>query len=324
MKNSKHGVDRCSQQDENREHMIARQQEKQESALERLELMRRQDCSDCYRLDKNPYENVNNRRINPLCRDAMCNWFVRVCDHFGMSHDLIAYAFAFLDRFAERSFDTFHGKTYYKLAAVTCLYLSIKTFNTTAISLESLAELSHGEFDATDMEVTEQAILSALGWRLNGPTVRTFIEELLIYIPISTVLYEDEAEEIRQLSLIFADLAVFDHRLVGESQLNVAIACVLNTVEGLRLRRSVLNMVISKIRCFLSVTLELSDAIDDIRSMLWESYDIRNNAEEEEEEQRAQGKQQKKAACMGDKQRDNNKVRDSSRLSPVSFVNCIR
>ena len=132
---------------------------------DRLRVMRRQEGSSyrcenyigrrsreiCHRVGSH----CDKEEIDVVCRKVMCEWSYRIVDHFRGDREIVAIAFSCLDRFVDRcSCD----RTAFKLAAITCLYVSIKAFGRKHISIKSLAKLSRGEFDSDHIAEMERII----------------------------------------------------------------------------------------------------------------------------------------------------------------------
>jgi hypothetical protein len=165
--------------------------------------------------------------IDITCREKMCEWTYRVCDHFHTNREIVALSFSFLDRFIDRcSCD----RTAFKLASITTLYMATKVFNSKQISISSLAELSRGEFEMSHLAEMERIILEALDWRLNPPTVQSFIGYLL------TLLLLDDARLVRSISqraIFFAELCCYDYSLVTQDRSLIAASCILNALDDM-------------------------------------------------------------------------------------------
>jgi hypothetical protein len=206
--------------------------------------------------------------IDITCREKMCEWTYRVCDHFHSNREIVALSLSFLDRFIDRcSCD----RTAFKLASMTTLYMATKVFNAKQISISSLAELSRGEFEMSHLAEMERIILEALDWRLNPPTVQSFIGYLMALLP------SDDARLARSISLraiFFAELCCYDYCLVTQDRSLIAVSCILNALEGMDdegvsqdLQQDFLEVIRSK----LSLQFE-ADEIETSQGRLWYLY----------------------------------------------------
>ena len=95
--------------------------------------------------------------------------------------------------------------------------------------MSTLMELSRGEFDCNQITEMERTILDALKWRMNPPTTQSFIERLCRLLPTTDTT---AVKNIYQRALFFAELSVFDYAFVPEERYLVAVACLLNAIEG--------------------------------------------------------------------------------------------
>ena len=94
--------------------------------------------------------------INDLWREKICEWCYQVVDHFEYNREIVAIAMSYLDRFlATRTVN----KKIFQLAAMTCLYLAIKLYETRTLHISSLIELSRGYFSPKHIHAMEESIL---------------------------------------------------------------------------------------------------------------------------------------------------------------------
>jgi len=212
-----------------------------EEALDSLETMIKQDCSDAYscrdylgRRAKasaaSPDSSLNPEdMIDDACREKMVEWCYKGSDHFGISREICAFTFSLLDRFIDKcSCD----RTAFKLAAMTSLYIATKMFNGKQLSVASLAELSRGEFLAEHISQMERIILDALDYRVNPPIIQAFIQQLR---PLYPIMDGYSADEVYNRATFYSELCVFDYTFVSECNYALAVACLLNAfqdVEG--------------------------------------------------------------------------------------------
>lgn len=202
------------------------------------------------------------------CREKMCEWSYRVCDHFHTNREIVAYTFSFLDRFVD---NCKCDRTSFKLASMTCLYMAMKIFNTKQISIASLSELSRGEFDVNHIADMERIILETLEWRMNPPTVQAFIERLHPLVP----LHDPESTPIiYQRAQFFAELSIYDYELIVEERYLIAVACILNAMESMEdeyIHGKLPLHFFSKLSINLCVHLE-AEAVEHVQSRLWFLY----------------------------------------------------
>ena len=203
-----------------------------------------------------------------VCREKMVEWSYRVCDHFHTNREIVAFAFSFLDRFIDRcSCD----RTAFKLASMTSLYMAMKVFNSKQISITSLADLSRGEFDVHHISEMEKIILETLDWRLNPPTAQSLIDRLCRLIPL-----EDEVavKAIYERSTFLAEICIYDYELVTEERYLIAVACILNAMEGMEedhLCRTLPLQFIASLRSHLCVDLNPC-ALEHCQERIWSLY----------------------------------------------------
>jgi hypothetical protein len=205
--------------------------------------------------------------IDTLCREKMCEWAYRVVDHFHASREIVASAFSYLDRFVDRcSCD----RAAFKLCAMTSVYMATKVFNSREISMSSLADLSRGEFDMAHISEMEGIILQTLDWRMHPPTTQCFINHLHALVPLPT---GPVTRAIFQRATFFAELSLFDYCFVTQSKSAIAIAALMNAMEGMEgtVTRTEQEQFTRTIKDM--VDLEHSkELIDSIRNRLWYVY----------------------------------------------------
>ncbi|KAL7568749.1 hypothetical protein ACA910_021741 [Epithemia clementina (nom. ined.)] len=187
--------------------------------------------------------------VDASCREKMCEWSYRVCDHFKVPRNIVAIAFSFLDRFVNRcSCD----RTAFKLASMTALYMATKVFNGRQLSISTLAELSRGEFDVCHISEMELIMLRTLDWKLNPPTVQDFIQFFLTFLPAHCC----QTTFIAQRAMFFAELCVYDYDLVLHSRALIAQASIMNAIQAVlredpELAREMESMLLDAIQFYI-------------------------------------------------------------------------
>lgn len=175
----------------------------------------------------------SNARIDEYCREQIVEWSFRVVDYFRIDREVVAVSLSFLDRFLA----TYHcDRTSFKLAATTTLHLAVKLLYPCKLAdLGILSDLSRGEFDMKDVCAMETNILTALQWNLHPPTAAAFTSIFLDYFFASRIvsITSTDLDDMYDVSSFFSELAVCDYFFVQLRPSTIAIASILNAVEGM-------------------------------------------------------------------------------------------
>jgi hypothetical protein len=172
-------------------------------------------------------------RIDDFCREQIVEWSFRVVDYFRIDREVVAISVSLLDRFlgvCECDRSTF------KLAATSTLHLAVKLLHPCKLGeLGILSDLSRGEFDMNDVACMERHILQALQWKLHPPTSIAFSTLLLdfIFSHQSLNLSTTDVDDLYDISSFFTELSLCDYYFVGVSQSSIALASVVNALEGM-------------------------------------------------------------------------------------------
>jgi hypothetical protein len=205
---------------------------------ERLHVMQHQESTNYKCID---YIKGGDHAIDRESRVKMCEWCYQVTDFCKFRRDTVAISMAYLDRFlskttpsAKRALDS---KKHYQLAAMVCLYIALKLHEPLAMDTALLSSISQGCYSESDIEMMEQDILTALGWRLNGPTTHDFVSHLIALLPSSDNIFgESIASTLSDFSRFQVELAVSDYDLSMQKPSVVALAAILNSAEGVDIR----------------------------------------------------------------------------------------
>jgi len=213
---------------------------------------------------------VDHDKVDAVCREKMCEWSYRVCDHFQTGREIVAVSFSYLDRFVDKcSCD----RNAFKLAAMTTLYMANKIYGGPhTLSISALAELSRGEFETSHITEMEVIILETLAWRLHPPTTQCFINSFYNYISIPS--NGSMSAAVHQRAIFFAELALYDYAFACRERSLLAIASIMNAMEGLE------NITIAQQNSFvdvINVTFDLKyteEMVETVRNRLWYVYSI--------------------------------------------------
>jgi len=177
--------------------------------------------------------NGSNARIDEYCREQIVEWSFRVVDYFRIDREVVAVSLSFLDRFLACCRC---DRTTFKLAATTTLHLAVKLLYPCKLGdLGILSDLSRGEFDMRDVAEMESHILRALSWNLHPPTSITFGALFLDYFfaTRAVTLSNTDLDDIYDISSFFCELAVCDYYFTPMQGSSIAIASILNSLEGM-------------------------------------------------------------------------------------------
>jgi hypothetical protein len=172
-------------------------------------------------------------RIDEYCREQIVEWSFRVVDYFRIDREVVTVSLSFLDRFlAICQCD----RSSFKLAATTTLHLAVKLLHPCKLGdLGILSDLSRGEFDMHDVAEMEAHVLHLLNWSLHPPMAISFSTLLLDYIfcDRSLNMTGADVDDLHDISSFFTELALCDYYFVTMRPSAVALACILNALEGM-------------------------------------------------------------------------------------------
>ena len=212
---------------------------------------------------------IDQDKVDTVCREKMCEWSYRVCDHFQAGREIVAVSISYLDRFVDQcSCD----RSAFKLAAMTTLYMANKIYGGPhRVTIQSLAELSRGEFEMSHIAEMEVIILQTLAWRLHPPTAQCFINSFYNYIPVP---HGSMSIAIYRRAIFFAELALYDYAFVSKERSLIALASLMNAMEGMD------NIPLEQQDSFVDVinlTFDLkftTDMVEAVRNRLWYIYSM--------------------------------------------------
>ena len=251
-------------------------------------------------------------QIDDYCREQIVEWSFRVVDYFHIDREVVVVSLSMLDRFlAICKCD----RSTFKLAATTTLNLAVKLLHPCKLGeLGILSDLSRGEFDMKDVALMEKHILDSLNWKLHPPSSIAFCNILLDYFFSSNNvdMIHTDIEDLYDISSFFTELAVCDYYFVGLTQSTVAVASIINALEGMfGPENKIAPRILS---CANNMDLYQHQDLTQITHRLWELYErseecaLHNNVDPMDEEKTPDSPAQtsntdvfvSKAACSAD------------------------
>ncbi len=227
-------------------------------------------------------------QIDDYCREQIVEWSFRVVDYFQIDREVVVLSLSMLDRFlAICKCD----RSTFKLAATTTLHLAVKLLHPCKLGeLGILSDLSRGEFDMKDVALMEKHIMESLNWKLHPPTSIAFCNILLDYFFSSDGfdMIPTDVEDLYDISSFFTELAVCDYYFVGLTQSTVAVASIINALEGMfgpenKVAPRILN-------CAIKMNVYQHQDLSQTTHRLWELYErseecaLHNNLDPMDEE----------------------------------------
>jgi len=180
---------------------------------------------------------VSSTAVDEYCREQICEWTFRVVDYFRIDREVVTLSLSYLDRFLSICNC---DRAMFKLAATATLYIAVKLFYPNKLGdLGILSDLSRGEFNMRDVAEMEAHIITSLDWKLHPPTASCMTQLLLDYLELDD-LNEQGIEELYANAAFFSELSVCDYFFVDKSPSIVALACILNALEGMMQTESAL------------------------------------------------------------------------------------
>lgn len=174
--------------------------------------------------------------VDEEARARMVEWCCQVASVCDVKRQTVHVAISYFDRFLStgcaRSRTALKDLHEFQLVALSCLFIAIK-LHEFEIEARHVAELSRGSYTAEDISKMEQDILTALDWRLNGPSTNDFLHQLAALLPASVLCNALIAPLILNASKQQTELAFVDYFFVLHKSSHVAYAALLNSIEGI-------------------------------------------------------------------------------------------
>jgi len=205
-----------------------------EEITDRLEVMRKQEdttyfCTDYLKTATSP------TMIDELCRTKMLTWCFQLVDFGKFKRDTVVIATSYLDFFlssgAPRAMNAIENRKEYQLACMTTLYMAVKLHEPAEMDTTALAILSQNTYGAKDFAQMEFDILSALNWRVHGPTVLCFLEYFIALISTGSIQNKDATKILQHISKQYAELTLGDYYFVTQKPSTVAIAIIFTSLK---------------------------------------------------------------------------------------------
>eukprot|EP00542_Grammatophora_oceanica_P018212 CAMPEP_0194048748 /NCGR_PEP_ID=MMETSP0009_2-20130614/28358_1 /TAXON_ID=210454 /ORGANISM="Grammatophora oceanica, Strain CCMP 410" /LENGTH=309 /DNA_ID=CAMNT_0038694705 /DNA_START=158 /DNA_END=1087 /DNA_ORIENTATION=+ len=169
--------------------------------------------------------------VDEAWRQRMCEWMFGLVDHCNFRRDIVAISTAYLDLCLSKDDDIIHSRRSYQLAAMTAIYLAMKTYDTSYVKLESLVKLGRGLFQVRDVVEMERRMLAKLDWNIHPPTPMCFLRHYMRLFP--TTLTASTTYMIAEVSRFVAEISVCLYKFVKYPPSVIAFAALLIAMDGI-------------------------------------------------------------------------------------------
>lgn len=185
----------------------------------------------------------------------------QVVDFCKFRRETVEIAMSYVDRYlcTPKGKSALVNRKEYQLVAMTALYVAIKLHEPMEMETSLLADLSRGCYEEMQFVEMEQTILQVsfattvccfsigwidstdsdsvflchqtIHWRVNGPTCVSFVGHFLALLP--SAIHRSVAESIMEYARFQIELAIAEQAFVFLKPSHVALAAVMNAVEGM-------------------------------------------------------------------------------------------
>ena len=171
--------------------------------------------------------------VDADCRIKMCEWCFQVVDFCRFKRETVSIGMSYLDRYlcTPKGRSALCNRKEYQLAAMTALYVAIKLHEPLEMETSLLADLSRGCYTEMEFVEMEQVLLQAVKWRVNGPTVLAFLAHLWALLP--SAVHQHTGLALYEYARFQTELAIAEQTLVFTKPSELALAAILNALEGL-------------------------------------------------------------------------------------------
>ena len=142
-----------------------------------------------------------NNSVNVSSRTAMVTWCQQLQKKLKLSPETASFAISFFDRYLSsgkgKSRQALQDKYLFQLSAIVSFYISIKLYEKTELTVDTLVKICKGYYAKADIIETEEEILFSLDYHLATPLPIHFVKEYIKMLPseVDTTSILDECKE---------------------------------------------------------------------------------------------------------------------------------
>ena len=182
-----------------------------------------------------PYLDIEELASCRSFRSTMVNWGCQILDLVKCQRETADYALSYFDRFLHTAHGSvaLYDRPTFQLAFVSCLYSAVKLHEASSMPPKVFSKLSRWAYDEEEIQEMEIIILKSIGWRMNPPTALAFVRQLLGLISLADLSIALRLT-VYDLAKAQIEVVLSDYRFVSVKKSVLAIAAVMNALEGLQ------------------------------------------------------------------------------------------
>jgi len=164
-------------------------------------------------------------------RAKVCKWVFDIVDRLKLHRETAIVAINYLDRVcsstsSSRAAKARSDRNEYQLVAVSSLFIAIKILEVNILSADMLSYITKNMYTKDEITSCEEDILSALEWKMFGPTSVQFVDYILALLPGDMI-----KAKIQLRDESYRQLTTTDYGCVPLRRSSLALAAILNSLE---------------------------------------------------------------------------------------------
>lgn len=171
-------------------------------------------------------------------RQTMCSWSYDIVNACSIPREVACIAMSYFDRFmctsSRRALTALASRREFQLAFITCLIIALKCRAGMQVDSDFVSDtICQKLYCEEEIIKMEKEILSALQWRLNGPSPHEFIGGLVELLPSHDGLNSEVVEQLKTMSHVQVEAAMLDYSMALQSPSSIAYVALLTAMQNL-------------------------------------------------------------------------------------------
>jgi len=171
-------------------------------------------------------------------RQTMCSWSYDIVNACSIPREVACIAMSYFDRFmctsSQRARTALASRREFQLAFITCLIIALKCRAGMQVDSDFVSDtICQKLYCEEEIIKMEKEILSALQWRLNGPSPHEFIGGLVELLPSHDGLNSEVVDQLKTMSHVQVEAAMLDYSMALQSPSSIAYVALLTAMQNL-------------------------------------------------------------------------------------------